>query len=102
MSMKVNTQSVNFNADQKLINFIQNRLNKLDKHYDKVINADVYLKLDNNNEKINKIFEIRLSVPGDSFVVKKQSRTFEEGTDLAIDTLERQLKKRKEKIRTYL
>jgi putative sigma-54 modulation protein len=35
-------------------------------------------------------------------VVKKQSRTFEEGTDLAIDTLERQLKKRKEKIRNYL
>jgi putative sigma-54 modulation protein len=100
--MKVNTQSVNFNADQKLINFIQNRLNKLDKYYDKVINADVYLKLDNTSAKINKIFEVRLNVPGDNFVVKKQSRTFEEGTDLAIDSLERQLKKRKEKIRTYL
>ena len=100
--MKVNTQSVNFNADQKLISFIQNRLNKLDKYYDKVIDADVYLKLDNNGKKVNKIFEVRLSVPGNSFVVKKQSRTFEEGTDLAIDSLERQLKKRKQKIRSYL
>ncbi len=100
--MKVNTQSVNFNADKKLINFIQNRLEKLNKHYDKVIDADVYLKLDNNNIKENKIFEVRLNVPGDSFVVKKQSKSFEEGTDLAIGSLERQLKKRKEKIRTHL
>lgn len=100
--MKVNTQSVNFNADKKLINFIQNRLEKLDKYYDKVINADVYLKLDNSNDKENKIFEVRLNVPGDSFVVKKQSKSFEEGTDLAIGSLERQLKKRKQKIRAHM
>ena len=100
--MKVNTQSVNFNADKKLINFIQNRLEKLDKYYDKVIDADVYLKLDNTNGKENKIFEVRLNVPGDKFVVKKQSKSFEEGTDLAIGSLQRQLKKRKEKIRTHL
>lgn len=100
--MKVNTQSVNFNADSKLINFIQNRLEKLDKYYDKVIDADVYLKLDNSNDRENKIFEVRLNVPGDSFVVKKQSKSFEEGTDLAIGSLERQLKKRKQKIRAHM
>lgn len=100
--MKVNTQSVNFNADIKLINFIQKKLNKLDKYYDKVIDADVYLKLDNNNQKENKIFEVRLNVPGDKFIVKKQSKTFEEGTDLAVDSLERQLKRRKEKIRIHM
>lgn len=100
--MKVNTQSVNFNADVKLINFIQKRLDKLDKFYDKVIMADVYLKLDNNGTKENKIFEARLNVPGDKFVVKKQSKTFEEGADLAIASLERQLKKRKQKIRAHL
>lgn len=100
--MKVNTQSVNFNADTKLINFIQKKFDKLDKYYDKVIDANVYLKLDNNNDKANKIFEVRLNVPGDKFIVKKQGKTFEEGTDLAVNSLERQLKKRKQKIRTYL
>lgn len=100
--MKVNTQSVNFNADKKLINFIQNRLEKLDRYYDKVIDADVYLKLDNTNGKENKIFEVRLNVPGNKFVVKKQSKSFEEGTDLAIGSLERQLKKRKQKIRAHM
>ena len=100
--MRLNTQSVNFNADVKLIDFIQKKFDKLDKYYDKVISADIYLKLDNTSDKENKIFEVRLQVPGDKFVVKKQSTTFEEGTDLAVNSLERQLKKRKQKIRTYL
>jgi len=100
--MKVNTQSVNFNADQKLIDFIQKRMDKLDIYYDKVIKSEVYLKVQNTSDKENKVFEARVSVPGDSFIVKKQCKSFEEGTDMAVASLERQLKKRKEKLRTYL
>ncbi|WP_040251424.1 ribosome hibernation-promoting factor, HPF/YfiA family [Psychroserpens mesophilus] len=100
--MKVNTQSVNFNADKKLIDFIQKRMNKLDLFYDKVIDSDVYLKVENTSDKENKIFEARVNVPGDSFVVKKQCKTFEEGTDMAVSSLERQLKKRKEKLRAHM
>lgn len=100
--MKVNTQSVNFNADQKLIDFIQKRMDKLDMFYDKVIQSDVYLKLENTSDKENKIFEARVKVPGDSFIVKKQCKTFEEGTDMAVSSLERQLKKRKEKLRAHM
>jgi len=101
MIMKVNTQSVNFNADKKLIDFIQKRMDKLDMYYDKVIKADVYLKVENTSSKENKIFEVSLNVPGDKFVVKKMCKTFEEGVDAAVDSLERQLKKRKEKIRAH-
>lgn len=100
--MKVNTQSVNFNADQKLIEFIQKRMDKLDLFYDKVIKSDVFLKLENTSDKENKVFEARVSVPGDSFVVKKQCKSFEEGADMAIASLERQLKKRKEKLRAHI
>ncbi len=100
--MKVNTQSVNFNADQKLIDFIQKRMDKLDMFYDKVIQSDVYLKVENTSDKENKIFEARVKVPGDSFIVKKQCKTFEEGTDMAVSSLERQLKKRKEKLRAHM
>ena len=100
--MKVNTQSVNFNADQKLIDFIQKRMDKLEMYYDKVIKSDVFLKVENTSGKENKIFEANVHVPGDSFVVKKQCKTFEEGTDMAVASLQRQLKKRKEKLRTYL
>ena len=97
--MKVNTQSINFNIDQKLINFIQKRMNKLDLFYDKIIKADVFLNVENTSEKENKVFEAKLSVPGDSLVVKKKCKSFEEGLDTAVHILERQLKKRKEKIR---
>jgi len=99
--MKVNTQSVNFNADQKLINFIQKRMDKLETYYDKVIKTEVYLKVQKTSEKENKIFEARLSVPGDSFIVKKQCKSFEEGADTAIASLHRQLKKRKDKLRAH-
>jgi putative sigma-54 modulation protein len=100
--MKVNTQSVNFTADQKLIDFIQKRMDKLELFYDKVIQADVYLKVENTSDKENKIFEARVEVPGDTFVVKKQCRSFEEGADTAAASLERQLKKRKQKLRSHI
>lgn len=99
--MKLNTQSVNFSADKKLTDFIQKKMNKLDLYFDKIIQADVFLKVENTNRKENKIFEVKLNVPGDSFVVKKICKTFEEATDSAVSSLERQLKKRKEKIRTH-
>ncbi|NQY04621.1 MAG: ribosome-associated translation inhibitor RaiA [Flavobacteriaceae bacterium] len=99
--MKVNTQSVNFVADQKLKDFIQKKLDKLELFYDTVICSDVFLKVENTSEKENKIFEVKMSVPGDEFIVKKQCKTFEEGADIAIQSLERQLKKRKEKLRAY-
>jgi len=97
--MKVNAQSVNFTADVKLINFVQNRLNKLELFYDKVISSDVYLKLENTSSKENKIVEIKVHVPKDKFVVKKQCKTFEEAVDAACGSLERRLVKRKEKLR---
>jgi len=100
--MKVNTQAVNFNVNQELLDFIQQKMNKLDTFYDKVIKSDVFLKVENTSDKENKVFEARISVPGDSFVVKKQYKTFEEGVDIAVASLERQLKKRKAKLRAHL
>tara|TARA_B110000459_G_scaffold187281_1_gene219515 strand:- start:57 stop:359 length:303 start_codon:yes stop_codon:yes gene_type:complete len=97
--MKVETQSVNFNADQKLINFIQKRMNKLDLFYNKIIKSNIYLKLENTSDKANKIFEVQLFIPGDVISFKKLFKTFEEGVDAAVQVLKRQLKKRKEKLR---
>ena len=95
--MKVNVQSVNFHADQKLVNFIQQKLDKLENHFDNVIYADVYLKVQNTSEKENKISEILLSIPGDEIICKKKGRRFEVGVDECVSSLERQLQKRKKK-----
>ena len=72
--MKVNVHAVNFTVDRKLISYVQGRLDKLDKYYDKVVFSDVFFKLDNTNLKQNKIAEIKVNVPGDEFVVKKQNK----------------------------
>ena len=95
--MKINVQSVNFTADQKLVNFIQGKLNKLESHYDQVIYADIYLKTENTSSKENKISEIMLSIPGEGIICKKRARRFEVGVDECVSSLERQLQKRKRK-----
>lgn len=94
--MNVNAQSVNFNADRKLLEFVQNRMDKLETFYDNVISSDVYLKVENTSSKENKVVEIKLNVPKDKFVVKKQCKSFEEAVDSACGSLERKLKKLKE------
>ncbi|MHA6281228.1 ribosome hibernation-promoting factor, HPF/YfiA family [Salinimicrobium sp. CAU 1759] len=95
--MKVNVQSVNFHADQKLVNFIQKKLDKLENYFDNVIYADVYLKVEKASDKENKISEILLSIPGDELICKKRGRKFEIGVDECVSSLQRQLQKRKRK-----
>lgn len=97
--MKVNVQSVNFSADKKLISHIQKRLDKLEQFHDRIVDGEVFLKVDNNHTKQNKVTEIKLSMPGQDIVVKKQCSSFEEATDLSTEALKRQLKKHKEKSR---
>lgn len=99
--MRVHVQTPNFIADDELISFVERRLSKLELFYDRIMSAHVYLKVIKPREKENKSVEILLSVPGDDIVVKKEARSFEQGTDLAANSLERQLKKRKQKQRTY-
>ena len=75
--MRVNAQSVNFNTDGKLLDFIQKRMDKLDLFYDRVTSADVFLKVSNTSSKENKSAEVKLHVPGAVFVVKKKGKSFE-------------------------
>ena len=100
--MKVNVHAVNFTVDGKLVDFIQERMNKLEKYYDKVVDADIYLKVEKTSDKENKIVEIKVNVPGDDFMLKNQCKTFEEAVENASESLERLLVKRKEKLRTHI
>jgi len=97
--MIVRIQSVNFNADAGLIEFVENKLKSLERYYDKIVDSEVFLKVQQTSDKENKIVDIKLNIPGSDFVVKKQCKTFEEGVMLAIDSLKRQLAKKKEKLR---
>jgi putative sigma-54 modulation protein len=100
--MKVNVHAVNFTVDAKLVVFIQERMDRLEKYYDKVVSSDVFLKVEKTSEKENKIAEIKIHVPGDEFIVKKQCKTFEEAMEQSAESIERFLIKRKEKINTHI
>lgn len=97
--MDIKISSVHFDADKKLIEFINKKVNKLVKFYEEIIGAEVVLKLENTQELENKISEIKLSIPGNDLFAKKQAKTFEEATDDAIDALRAQIDKHKGKIR---
>ena len=100
--MKVSVHAVNFTVDKRLVDFIQERLDKLEKYYDKVVSADVFLKVEKTSEKENKIVEVKINVPGDEFLVKKQCKTFEEALELSAESLQRMLVKWKEKINSHI
>ncbi|MCB7480940.1 ribosome hibernation-promoting factor, HPF/YfiA family [Christiangramia sediminis] len=100
--MKMNLQSVNFNADQKLIDFTQKKLDKLDTYFDKIIHADVFFKVQNTSAKDNKITEILLSIPGGEIIVKKTCNKFEACVDECVSSLQRQLIKKKEKMSAHV
>ncbi len=97
--MKVFTQSVNFNADKELINFVEKKVGTLVKFHDKIVDAEVFLKVQNTSDKENKITEIKINIPGSELIVKRETKTFEEGVNSAVDNLKRQLKRSKEKLR---
>ncbi len=100
--MNVNVQAVNFTVDKKLVDFVQERMDRLGKYYDKIVSADVFMKVEKTSDKENKFVEIKINVPGDDFLVKKQCKTFEEAVELTAESLERLLVKRKEKIRDQI
>ena len=96
-AMKVNIQSVKFDADKRLIEFVENKMDKLDRFAERATGADVILKLDKDHEKGNKVATITIHIPGDDLVAEAQAKSFEEAIDSAIDALKRQIEKAKAK-----
>jgi putative sigma-54 modulation protein len=97
--MKVNITSVHFKTDKKLEDFIERKVNKLSNTYDGVLGTEVTLKVENAETRENKIAEIKVSIRGQHLFAKKQSKTFEEATDTAVEALRRQLTKHKEMLK---
>lgn len=97
--MTVRTESVQFKADEKLLAYIEKKLSKLDSFFDRIIDANVKLKLENSGQVRDKVAEVKIQVPGSTLFVSETNKTFEASIDLATDNLKRQLKKYKEKLR---
>jgi len=98
MTMNVNIQTVHFDADKRLLDYINQKLQKLNLFSDRIIEVNVFLKLDNVIHAIkDKIAEIRVHIPRHNFFVKSTSKSFEQSFDDALNSLFNQIKKDKER-----
>lgn len=93
--MDVKVQSVNFTADQKLLSFVNDKVGKLATFTNSIVSSEVFLRLDQSSEKENKIAEVKLQIPGKELFAKKQCKSFEEATDLAVSALKKQVERNK-------
>lgn len=99
--MKLQIQSIHFDADQSLLDYIQKKCDKLDTFFDRIVDGQVYLKLEKVGDPSLKSVEIKLNVPGDKLIASENGYAFEEAIDMSTENLKRQLKRYKERIRTH-
>ncbi len=97
--MNITIQSVKFDASEKLENFIQQKVGKLDQFSDDIIKAEVVLRIEKSENTENKVVDLGIDIPGSTLFAKKQSKTFEESVDLACEAIRKQLIRRKEKLK---
>jgi putative sigma-54 modulation protein len=97
--MKVSVQSVNFNISRDLVEYIEKKINNLEKFHDHILGAEVFLKVQSTSEKENKTVEVKMGLPGNDIIAKKNSKTFEDAISQAADSIRKQLVKRKEKLK---
>lgn len=95
--MNVQIQSVKFDADKKLIEFVEARIAKMERFVERSIGTEVILKLDKDHERGNKVATIRIEVPGDDLVAEQRGKTFEEAVDNAVEALKKQIDRHKER-----
>ena len=98
--MNVKTHSIKFDADIKLLEFIQKKMDKLDTFFDRIVDGEVFLRL--NNEGIeNKTVEVKLNLPGEQFFAESTGRSFEKAMEDCSNILKRKLRKHKEKLTAH-
>ena len=90
---EIQVQSIHFDADQKLLSFISEKVKKLHTYHDRIISGEVFLRLDKSDDHMNKVSEVRITVPGHELFARKQCKSFEEATDHVIDALKSQISK---------
>ncbi len=91
-------QSVNFDADSKLKEKIEKKIAKFTTYHDRIVDTEVYLKLDNVVHHIkDKVAEIKVNVPGKTYFTKSTSKSIEESFESAFTSMVNKLKTEKEK-----
>lgn len=96
--MDVRIQSIHFDADQKLLDFIDKKIAKLERFFARVTEVEIYLKLDAmNGSTQSKVAEIKVNIPGKTIFSREETYSFEDSVEIALDQVVAQVKKHKER-----
>ena len=93
--MDIRVQSLKFDADQKLLDFVEKKFSRIEKFYDGITGEEVALSLLPDHQ--NKNVKVQVSIPGNTIVVEKNAKTFEDAVVDCADILKEKLVKEKEK-----
>jgi len=99
--MKWDIQTVGFSAKEELMDTVKERVEKLEKYYNPIIGAEVYLRLLYDDHRENKKVELKLNIPGEDVYADHQSETFEHSLVEAIEKVKKQLLKKKDLERAH-
>ena len=95
--MDIEVKAIKFDATDKLQEFIQKKVGKLDKYCNDIRKVEVSLKVVKPETAVNKEVALKMSLRGKDLFAQEICDTFEEGIDKSVDSLIRQLSKYKEK-----
>ena len=93
--MEIRVQSLKFNADQKLLDFVEKKVSKLEKFDDAITDVEVVMSLLEKPE--NKNVKLKIHVPGGSQVIERNAKTFEEAVNECVDVMKEKLTRNKER-----
>tara|TARA_Y100000589_G_C27164059_1_gene634014 strand:- start:68 stop:355 length:288 start_codon:yes stop_codon:yes gene_type:complete len=91
--MNIQIHSIHFDADKDLLTLINYKLNKLITYNDSIISADVFLRIEKNNEMENKLVDVKMHVPGKELFAKRHATNFETALHEVTEALRRQVVK---------
>lgn len=96
--MEVRIQAIHFEISERLESFITKKIDKLVRRNENVVGADVNLRVIKPETAMNKEVIIKIAVPQhEDVVASKVADSFEEAVDLALEAIDRQLEKLKQK-----
>tara|TARA_B110000285_G_scaffold235101_1_gene314857 strand:- start:173 stop:475 length:303 start_codon:yes stop_codon:yes gene_type:complete len=93
--MQMQIHSVHFDADERLLNFIQERLEKLSTFHDQIMTCEVFLRIEKNDQRANKLCDVKIHAPGVDFFAKRRASSFEASLDEVVEALRKQIRKHK-------
>ena len=93
--MQMQIHSIHFDADARLLEFVEYKVGKLNTFHDQIISCEVFLRVEKSDDRDNKVSEVKIHVPGADFFAKRKAQSFEAGIDEVVEAIRRQIRKQK-------